>query len=128
MAVALREADRLRYHGALLAYQPVMSLATRVEVEVVARRKLGRAGPGLAATLLGDYGVSFVPLDERQTAIALDAMDRYGKGRGEEPAALNYGDLFSYALAKARGLPLLYKGDDFARTDVRSALAELGGA
>jgi ribonuclease VapC len=53
-------------------------------------------------------------------------MDHYGKGRGAEPAALNYGDLFSYALAKARDLPLLYKGDDFARTDVRSALAEFG--
>ena len=54
-------------------------------------------------------------------------MDRYGKGRGAEPAVLNYGDLFSYALAKARDLPLLYKGDDFARTDVRSALAAAGG-
>ena len=54
-------------------------------------------------------------------------MDRYGKGRGAEPAVPNYGDLFSYALAKARDLPLLYKGGDFARTDVRSALAEVGG-
>ena len=68
-----------------------------------------------------------MPLDERQAEIALAAMDRYGKGRGAEPAVLNYGDLFSYALAKARDLPLLYKGDDFARTDVRSALAAAGG-
>ena len=42
----------------------------------------------------------------------------FGKGRGAEPAVLNFGDLFAYALAKRRGLPLLYKGDDFARTDI----------
>ena len=80
-----------------------------------------------AEGLLSDLGILSVPFDEQQADIALAAMDRYGKGRGAEPAVLNYGDLFSYALAKARDLPLLYKGDDFARTDVRSALAAAGG-
>jgi ribonuclease VapC len=127
MAVLFKEADALRFHTALLGVAPVMSLATRVEAGVVARRRLGRDGIAEVEGLLADYKVEFVPLDDEQAAIALDAMDRYGKGRGAEPAALNYGDLFSYALAKVRDLPLLYKGDDFARTDVRSALAELGG-
>ena len=58
----------------------------------------------------------------RRTAasIALDAYLRFGKGL--HPARLNLGDCFAYALAKALDAPLLYKGDDFAMTDIRSAL------
>ena len=126
-ALIFREPDALRYHEFMAASDPVMALATRVELGVVARRRLGVGGIEVAETLLADYRVAFAPLDEEQAEIALAAMDRYGKGRGAEPAVLNYGDLFSYALAKARDLPLLYKGDDFARTDVRSALAAAGG-
>lgn len=58
-------------------------------------------------------------MDEEQAALARAAWRRYGKGR--HPAGLNYGDLFGYALARARGEGLLYKGDDFARTDVAAA-------
>ena len=53
--------------------------------------------------------------------LAAAAFDRYGKGRGH-PAQLNFGDCMAYAVAKARDVPLLYKGDDFAQTDVRRAL------
>ena len=53
---------------------------------------------------------------------AYAAFVAYGKGSGH-PAGLNFGDVFSYALAKVRGLPLLYKGDDFAQTDIGSAPA-----
>ena len=53
---------------------------------------------------------------------AYAAFVAYGKGSGH-PAGLNFGDVFSYALAKVRGLPLLYKGDHFAQTDIGSALA-----
>ena len=63
-----------------------------------------------------------VSVDADQVATARDGMLRFGKGRGEEPAVLNFGDLFAYALAKRLGLPLLYKGEDFARTDVVAAL------
>jgi ribonuclease VapC len=66
-------------------------------------------------------------LNEQQAELALAAMDRYGKVWGAETAVLDDGGPFSYALAKARDLPLLYKGGDFARTDVRSALAAGGG-
>jgi ribonuclease VapC len=58
--------------------------------------------------------------DTPVTQAALDAYLRFGKGR--HPARLNLGDCFAYALAKALDAPLLYKGDDFALTDVRSAL------
>ena len=55
-------------------------------------------------------------VDEEQALVARAAWRRYGKGR--HPAALNYGDLFAYALARTSGDELLYKGDDFRRTDV----------
>ena len=59
------------------------------------------------------------PCDEEQAEIGLSALERFGKGR--HPAVLNLGDLFAYALAAHRGMPLLYVGADFAQTDVRSA-------
>jgi ribonuclease VapC len=65
-------------------------------------------------------GIELIPVDADQAQIAREAFRRYGKGRS--PAGLNYGDCFSYALAKATGLPLLFKGADFARTDIESAL------
>lgn len=55
-----------------------------------------------------------------ETKLAVEAWSRYGKGR--HPAGLNFGDCFAYALAKSRGAALLYKGDDFSKTDVRSVL------
>jgi ribonuclease VapC len=58
--------------------------------------------------------------DAREVEIAYQAFVAYGRGSGH-PAALNFGDVFSYALAKSRNLPLLFKGDDFARTDLERA-------
>jgi ribonuclease VapC len=62
-----------------------------------------------------------VPLTDEIGRVALDAFDRYGKGRGH-PAQLNMGDCFAYACARVEGAPLLYKGDDFGRTDILAAL------
>jgi ribonuclease VapC len=67
-------------------------------------------------TLLTRARVDIVPFDRNLAAGALAAFIRFGKGR--HPAGLNLGDCAAYALAKARGLPLLFKGNDFARTDV----------
>ena len=63
-----------------------------------------------------------VPPGPAEMAAAYAAFVAFGKGSGH-PAALNFGDVFSYALAKVRGLPLLYKGNDFSETDIASALA-----
>lgn len=65
--------------------------------------------------------IIFVPVDQFQMRLALVAWRDFGKGH--HPAALNLGDCFAYALAKSSGEPLLYKGNDFARTDIVSALA-----
>ena len=65
------------------------------------------------------YEVSIAPIDLEQLALARAGFIAYGKGR--HPAGLNFGDCFAYALAKSRGAPLLFVGDDFAKTDVRRA-------
>lgn len=122
LAIALGEPDALALEEALLESEPLMSVATRIELAHVALRRLGKAGVAEIETLLADFGVRFAPMDEEQSETAVKALLAYGKGRGEAPAALNLGDTFSYALAKTCDLPLLYKGDDFSRTDVRSAL------
>jgi ribonuclease VapC len=67
--------------------------------------------------LLSELSIRVAPADERQAAIATEAYTRYGKGR--HPAGLNFGDLFAYALAKLRDEPLLFKGDDFSKTDIK---------
>lgn len=66
--------------------------------------------------LVAEIEIEIVPVDEQLSRIALDAFRRYGKGR--HPARLNYGDCFSYALAKLTGEPLLFKGNDFSQTDI----------
>jgi len=68
---------------------------------------------------VADYEIDIVPFDEPLSDLAFEAYGRYGKGRN--PARLNMGDCAAYALAKARGWPLLYKGDDFAETDIERA-------
>ena len=121
-AILLREPEREPFHLFRLVNQPIMSTATLVEVGNFARRRLGERGISVALTALMNYNETYVSLDGRQAQIALVAMDRYGKGRAAPPAVLNYGDLFSYALAKALDLPLLFKGNDFSPTDIAPAL------
>ena len=64
-------------------------------------------------------GIELAAVDAHQAHIARQAFRQYGKGR--HPAALNFGDCFSYALAKATGFPLLFKGEDFGKTDIQAA-------
>ncbi len=70
-----------------------------------------------------EFGLIVEPVTEVQAKIARRAYREYGKGSGN-PAQLNFGDCFSYALAKDRDEPLLYKGSDFVHTDARSAIGE----
>jgi ribonuclease VapC len=65
-------------------------------------------------------GITIAPIDRTAGDLALSAFARYGKGRGH-PAQLNLGDCFAYGMAKANDMPLLYKGGDFALTDIRDA-------
>ena len=83
---------------------------------------LGRRGePGLEQmqALIERLELQIVPLSDEHAKLAIEAFRRFGKGRN--PAGLNYGDCFSYALAKATGESLLFKGNDFSQTDVKRA-------
>ena len=71
--------------------------------------------------LVAGSNIEVVSFSASHADAATEAYRRFGKGVGQ-PACLNYGDCFSYALARSLDVPLLYKGDDFARTDIRSAL------
>lgn len=71
--------------------------------------------------LLAELRMAIEPVTEKQAHIARQAYRDYGRGSGH-PAQLNFGDCFAYALARATGEPLLFKGDDFRRTDIAPAL------
>ena len=87
---------------------------------VLAGRKLSDDDWRVLDALLEQAAIEIVPFDTALAHLARDAFLRFGKGR--HPAALNLCDCVSYALAKQRGAPLLYKGGDFARTDIASAV------
>ena len=118
IAIALDEAGRDGFVQALDRADGVaISSGTLIEARLVAHNKGGAALVEQLDRLLSAHDVEIVPTDRVQADIAHAAFTTYGKGSGH-PARLNFGDLFSYALAKSRGVPLLYKGDDFARTDI----------
>ncbi len=114
IAILRREPEREAFRDKLLASATVsISAVGLVESRIIAEREGGRAE---LDTLLAATDVRVVPVDQAQADVASGAFLRYGKGR--HPAALNLGDLFAYALATTAGEPLLYKGDDFAHTEL----------
>jgi ribonuclease VapC len=94
----------------------LMSAVIRVELGIVIEARLGPAGQDVVDRFLRDARIDIVALDAEQAERAMSAWRRYGKGR--HPAALNYGDCFTYALAERTGHPILCTGDDFAATDI----------
>ena len=94
----------------------VISAATVLETTIVLETRLGDAGGREFDLWLLKVGAEVVPVDAEQIDAARRAWRRYGKGR--HAAGLNYGDCFSYALALTRGEPLVFKGEDFAKTDI----------
>jgi len=101
------------------AEDPLISAATLVEASIVVEVKTGAHGVADLDELLAAAAVRCVAVDSAQAHVARDAFARFGKGRA--PAGLNFGDGFAYALATVTDRPLLFKGADFARTDVTPA-------
>ena len=97
----------------------LISVGTLVESSIVVESRRGEVAGRELDLFLHRAGVETVAVDEEQALLARAAWRRYGKGR--HPAGLNFGDLFAYALARARGEELLYKGSDFAQTDLARA-------
>ena len=98
----------------------LLSAATLLEVSMVIESRKGESGGRDLDLLISKSKIEVIPVDEGQIDEARRAWRRFGRGR--HPAGLNYGDLFSYALARTTGQPLLFKGDDFTRTDVGRVL------
>lgn len=118
VALAFNEADAAEIER-LIANDPIrlISAAAVLEATMVIETRLGDAGGREFDLWLVKIGAEIVAVDAFQADAARRAWRRYGKGR--HAASLNYGDCFSYALAMTRGEPLLFKGGDFAKTDVR---------
>ena len=117
IAVAAEEPEAAACEAVLTANDVMISAATLSETLVVAKRK--NVEDSLQA-LFGGLGLEVIEISEALAVLAAEAYGRWGKGF--HPARLNYGDCFSYALAELYDCPLLYVGQDFARTDIRSAL------
>ncbi|HEX4110399.1 MAG TPA: type II toxin-antitoxin system VapC family toxin [Solirubrobacteraceae bacterium] len=120
IAILAGEPERARFVALLAgAADPLISAATLLECSIVMLARTGPAGVKDLDALLAAAGVRCVAVDQPQTVLAREAFARFGKGRA--PAALNFGDCFAYALANAAGEPLLFKGEDFSKTDIQPA-------
>lgn len=102
----------------------MMSTPTHVELSLVAQGKMGITGIQLLDAFIKHFQFSLEPFTPELALEARLAAKRYGKGMN--PASLNFGDLFSYALAKKLNVPLFYQGLDFLRTDIKDAMVLLG--
>lgn len=119
-AILLGELEAPALLNALTAAASVGFCApNRTELLLVMQTRVGDLGVERAKQLLSLQRIQTISLDEALADSAADAYRRYGKGR--HPAGLNFGDCFAYALAIREQVPLLFKGDDFAKTDVRVA-------
>lgn len=121
MAILFDEDDAPFYERAI-EEDPVrlLSAGSLLEAAIVVEARFGAAGGRELDLLLHAAAVDVVPVDREQAELGRRAWRRFGKGN--HPAGLNYGDCFAYALAARSGEPLLAKGDDFPRTDLRLAL------
>jgi ribonuclease VapC len=124
LAILLTEPDSDRYARAIEDASIVrLSAGTYLEAGIVADTNRDPVARRVLDALLERAGIIIEPVTAEQARIGREAYRDFGKGSGH-PAQLNFGDCFSYALARSYGEPLLYKGNDFGHTDVRSALPD----
>ena len=117
LAILQDEPERRAFNEAIeMADSRRVSAATFVEASIVIEARVGASGLRTFDRFLERADIKITPVDVEQALCAREAFVRFGKGR--HPAGLNFGDCFAYALAKVLSEPLLFKGDDLARTDV----------
>jgi ribonuclease VapC len=120
VAMILREKERYIFDDLILRTPTVvMSVASVVETMIVLMNQRREPDAARLDDTLADLRIDVSGVDGRQGMLARKAFEQYGRGRA--PAALNFGDCFAYALAKARDDTLLFKGDDFSKTDIVAA-------
>ena len=121
VAIAFAEADREVFVNIIQrAPRVLISTPTALETRMVVHGRKGERAVVLVDDLLRLPMFELVAPGGAELQAAFAAFVAYGKGSGH-PASLNFGDVFSYALAKVRGLPLLFKGEDFSQTDIVAA-------
>jgi ribonuclease VapC len=119
VAILRKEPEAARFTRAILRDSVrLISAANLLEAGIVIDNQAGLSAGRRLDAFVERAGIGIEPVTEEQVRIARQAYVDYG--RGNHPAALNFGDCFAYALAKATGEPLLFKGDDFAQTDVKA--------
>lgn len=119
VAIVMEEPEAADFIAALASARTrILTSVNLLEAQIVLT--FGKGMPAATAeVLVARENIEIIPFDEDLSNLALDAYRRYGKGR--HPAKLNMGDCAAYALARSRGWPLLYKGEDFAQTDIERA-------
>ena len=116
-AILFDEPERVDFIGKIAAaLMRLISAATLLECQIVVMSRKGELGRAELERFVHEAELEVVAFDQHQVHFAGLAWQRYGKGR--HSAGLNYGDCFAYALAKATGEPLLFKGADFSQTDI----------
>jgi ribonuclease VapC len=116
-AIILREKERFVFDDLILRTPTaVMSVVSVVETMIVLMNKRRELEAARLDETLAELRIDVRGVDGKQGMLARRAFEQYGRGRA--PAALNFGDCFVYALAKARDDTLLFKGDDFLQTDI----------
>jgi ribonuclease VapC len=119
LAVLLDEAEAPRFAAAMERGGPLrLSAANYVEAAIFADRNLDEVRRAMLDTFLAEFSIEIEPVTVEQARLARQAFVLFGKGRHK--AGLNFGDCFSYALAKAYREPLLFKGNDFGYTDLEA--------
>ena len=117
VAILQNEPERRKFNEAIEAAETrSMSTASFLETSMILESRFGADGVRDLDLFIAKAQISLVSVDEEQAHLARDGFRKYGKGR--HPAGLNYGDCFSYALARSRDEPLLFKGQGFLQTDV----------
>ena len=120
LAVLYREADAERYERAIAASPNCrMSIANMLEASIVLEGRGGVTAGHELDVFLESAAIELAPVTVEHAEAARRAWGRFGKGN--HPAALNFGDCFAYALASVAGEPLLFKGEDFSQTDIEAA-------
>ncbi len=121
MAILLSEEEADRFAATITrSAHPRWSAASAVELQAVLTRRFRNLLDAEADAVIAALRLEVVPVTVEQSNIASEAYRRFGIG-SHHPARLNFGDCFAYALSKASGEPLLFKGDDFAATDIVAA-------
>ena len=125
VAILKQEPDWRIFAASLDASEEIsLSAGTYLEISVVIGRLNDPVINRQIDELMEEFSILIEPFTEEQARIARQAYRDFGKGSGHR-ANLNFGDCFAYALARVKREPLLYKGDDFVHTDLRSALQQL---